>query len=347
MCSNIQAQPRWQRLIYRPLLFSFLSILILSSLKIPAQEPASAEKAQVMWALSGVLPRDRAHWIRNFDFRQMVPGISVMPIDLIPEDPLFRFQPEDLRQLASICDEAGCRFFFVVELSGLSEQVHSTREGKRQNFQQIFSQNVSLTAYRKAPGSTVWEKINPVSETAQHKDMIGTSDDPQEQRAFNINRQRCEFLREVPAETAANLVGEMVVELKKSPKPPENKPPGSIAFTLTNRSPLELNSLYIWVPMKGKYETRDQEFLFGETQKQMTPLGPYESKSGMITITPEKNWEPQTGQARVTVSGWSQEELNHSRGRRKRLRKQRNDWVEHKNLPPSAHEMDWETEEGE
>ncbi|MCC5848191.1 MAG: hypothetical protein JJU29_08860 [Verrucomicrobia bacterium] len=41
-----------------------------------------------------------------------------------------------------------------------------------------------------------------------------------------------------------------------------------------------------------------------------------------------------------------QEELDNRRSKREGLRVPRSDWKEHENLPPPAHEMDWETEEG-
>jgi hypothetical protein len=325
----------------------FLCLLLLGSNIIRAQEAESRDKAAVMWGLSGVLPRDRAHWIRNFDYFQLIPGVAAMPMDVIPEDPLGRFQPDDLRQLAFLSDEAGCRFFFVVEVSSLNEQVQGSKEGKRTNYQQRFRQPVTLTAYRKAPGQERWEKLQPVSGSAKDKDMVGTSDVPEEERKQKMNQQRCKFLRKVPAQTAAELVGRALVEVKCRIRVQGPNAPVLLEYMLVNHSPLKLSTIYLELPEQNHDgELRTQSLLHGKDLSQVRILEPYETSPSSLTFELEEGWKPLVTNVRVRIEGWSQEELDAKQSRRKGLQIHRTEWQEHENLPPPAHEMNWETEEG-
>ncbi|MDF3130631.1 hypothetical protein P0Y35_15590 [Kiritimatiellaeota bacterium B1221] len=339
-------------------MFCMLGLLLFASLSTPAQTPGPRSTGTVMWAVSGVHGRDIDHWIRNFDFHQLIPGIALEPVFGIPSEPpppedpekntlaisLPKITPADLRLMSEICDKSGCRFFFVVEVSVLSEKTHRLKEGNRENFQQLFRQTVTLTGYRKTGQSDHWEKISPVVKIAEAKDMVGTSDLSPDQLRQNKNRQRCEFMRKESAKVAAKGLGSILVEAKKDQG--EN-PPGQVSYTLTNHSPLPLSSIYLSIPMKREHQLKNEDFLFGGSPENMVTLNPYASQTSIISLSSSEDVKPQFGQAVLTIDGWSKTELIESRSKRKRRRKSRNNWEEHQDLPPSAHEMNWETEKGE
>ena len=327
---------------------SLLMMLLLPGAAVFAETGVAARsQGTVMWALAGVKPRDRAHWVRNFDFHQRVPGIAAMPMVVKDEADGHTFLPEELRQLAVLSDAAECRFFFVVEVGPLRETVNAFPEGRRRNFQQHFRQEVGLTAYRKAPESGQWEKVDPVRGGAEHKDMVGMSDLPRDELDRRKNQQRCEFLRKYPAETAAELVGRVLVEVEGRFEAGGRNGDIHFMYTLTNRSPLPLSTIYVTLPIQTPEGRRAHEFLFGASLQQVGTLEPYGRAAAEEVVPFEPSWRPGPGNAWVSIDGWLQEELDSRRALRERRRVARRDWQEHAELPPAAHEMDWETEEGQ
>lgn len=328
------------------LVFFVFSQMMLVSFHARAFELEPRSRGEVMWALSGVLSRDQAHWVRNFDYHQRVPGVAPKPMVVKTREHGGAFEPEELRRLAEICETAGCRFFFVVELGRLREQLHAFPEGRRRNYQQHFRQEVRLSAYRLAPESGRWEQVEPVQVMAEHRDMVGMFDLPSEERSRIQNQQRCEFLRRIPAQTAAQRLGRLFVKVEGRLEPGADSREIVFFHTLTNLSPLSLSTIYVTLPLRVPGGEREHEFLFGESVRRVGTLDAYGSASSRATIPLQEGWRPDPDSAWVTIDGWSQEELDGRRALRERRRAQRSDWLEHENLPPEAHEMDWETEEG-